>query len=75
MENYGSVDLNFILSNILEQIVKHKICKTLEKNATITRSHHEFVKNKSCQINYLSFYGQMMNLVNAGNIVNTSIFI
>ena len=68
--NYRPVSLTSIPGKILEQIVKWSLSKHLGDNAVITRSHHEFVKNKSCQTNLILFFDQVTSLIDRGNAVD-----
>lgn len=47
-----------------------KICKYLENNVVMIGSQYGFIKNKSCQINPISFVGWLISLVDGGNFVD-----
>ena len=59
-----------IPGKILEPIVKWSLCKHLENNAVITRSQHGFVKNKSCQTDFISFFDQVTSVIDRGTAVD-----
>uniref|UniRef100_A0A803SZG5 Reverse transcriptase domain-containing protein n=1 Tax=Anolis carolinensis TaxID=28377 RepID=A0A803SZG5_ANOCA len=61
-----------ISGKILEKIIKEVVCKQLETNAVIANSQHGFTKNKSCQMNLISFFEKVTSWVDAVNAVDVA---
>ena len=54
----------------MEQIIKQAVCKHIMENAVLNKSQNGFLRNKSCQINLVSFFKRVTSLVDAGNAVD-----
>ena len=68
--NYKPVSMKSIPGKIQEYIVKQSLCKHLENNAVLTRRQHGFVKNKSCQTNWISFFDKVTSQIDRGNAID-----
>lgn len=64
------VSLASIPRKILEQITKQTICKPLEDNKKMSDSQHGFVRNKSCQTNFIFSYDRVTGFVDRAKAVD-----
>jgi len=64
------VSLTSIPRKILEQITKQTICKPLEDNKKMSDSQHGFVRNKSCQTNFISSCDRVTGFVDRAEAVD-----
>ena len=53
--NYRPVSLTLVPEKVME-IIKQALCKHLEENVVLNKSQHEFLRDKSCQTNLISFF-------------------
>ncbi|CAM4615512.1 unnamed protein product [Caretta caretta] len=75
--NYRPVSLTsvpgkkkFFPGKIMQQVLKESILKHLEERKVIRNSQHGFTKGKSCLINLIAFYDEIIGSVDEGNAVD-----
>ena len=68
--NYESVSLTSVLGKVMEQIVLTVITWHVQDSQDIRPSQCGFVKGRSCLTDLISFYEQMIHLVDEGEAVN-----
>ena len=61
-ENYRPISLTSVVCKLLENILRDKIVKYLEKNKLISDTQHGFRNKRSCLTNLLDFFYDIMNI-------------
>ena len=56
LENYSPVSLTLVPRNVVEQVILSEITWHVWDNWGIGPSQHEFMKDRSCLTNLISFY-------------------
>ncbi|KAJ7425281.1 hypothetical protein BTVI_03393 [Pitangus sulphuratus] len=73
-ENYGPVSLTSVPGKVMEQIILNAITQHLQDGQGIRASQHGFRKGRSCLTNLISFYDQVICLVDEGKAVDVSVW-
>jgi len=68
--NYRPVSLTSVHAKTVENIILDAIERHLKDNAIIRHCQHEFIKEKTCLTNLISFYDEVTSLVNQGKAVD-----
>lgn len=63
LANYRPVSLILVLEKVLEQIIWSSVTHLIGDNQGIRLSQHEFMKGKSCFMNFSSFCDKVTGLV------------
>uniref|UniRef100_A0A8C3HCP4 BRCA1 associated RING domain 1 n=1 Tax=Chrysemys picta bellii TaxID=8478 RepID=A0A8C3HCP4_CHRPI len=68
--NYRPVSLTSVVCKVLEKILKEKLVEDLEVNGKCDKLQHGFMKGRSCQMNLISFFEKVTDLLDKGNAVD-----
>ncbi|GAB0184021.1 mitochondrial enolase superfamily member 1 [Grus japonensis] len=64
--NYRLVSLTLIPGKVMEQLIMETISRHMKDKKLLRSSQHGFTKGKSCLTNLITFYNELMHLVDEG---------
>jgi len=68
--NYRPISITLIPGKAMEQLILGIISRHIKNKKVIRRSHHGFTKGKSCLTSLITFYNEIIGLVDEGRVVD-----